>query len=71
MVTLLAIENITNIVNEGDPTADIYYFLFICIFFIKFICKRFKYIHSRTGKYKNCSCLINLHVGTLAVREAT
>jgi hypothetical protein len=33
--------------------------------------KRFKYIHSRTGKYKNCSCLSNLHVGTLATRGAT
>jgi hypothetical protein len=27
---------------------------------IKFICKRFKYIHFITGKYKTCSCPTNL-----------
>jgi hypothetical protein len=39
--------------------------------FLKFICKRFKHRHFSTGKYKNCSCLTNLHAETLAARRAT
>jgi hypothetical protein len=41
------------------------------IFVKKNICRRFKYIHFSIGKYKNCSCLTNLHAETLAARGAT
>jgi hypothetical protein len=45
--------------------------VFTWVLFFKNYLQKFKYIHFSTGKYKNCSCLTNLHAETLAARGAT